>query len=103
MAAIEAIRTHLQRGDLTDGLVFDAVRIRLVEIGEAVKAISPELFATETGIPWAQVSAMRDHIAHQYFDTSHAIVAATISQDLPELEQSVRRLMGLVEDQRIPP
>jgi len=25
-AAIEAIHGHLQRGDLTDGLVFDAVR-----------------------------------------------------------------------------
>ena len=37
-AAIDAIRSHLQRGDLTDGLIFDAVRIRLLEIGEAVKA-----------------------------------------------------------------
>ena len=36
--AIDAICSHLQRGDLSDGLVFDAVRIRLLEIGEAVKA-----------------------------------------------------------------
>ncbi len=28
-------------GDLSDGLVFDAVRIRLLEIGEAVKALPP--------------------------------------------------------------
>jgi uncharacterized protein with HEPN domain len=35
-AAIEVIRSHLQRGDLSDGLIFDAVRIRLLEIGEAV-------------------------------------------------------------------
>jgi hypothetical protein len=32
-AAIDAIRSHLQRGTLADGLVFDAVRIRLLEIG----------------------------------------------------------------------
>ena len=38
-AAIDAIGSHLQRGDLSDGLVFDAVRIRLLEIGEAVKAL----------------------------------------------------------------
>ncbi len=37
-AEFDAIRSHLQRGDLSDGLVFDAVRIRLLEIGEAVKA-----------------------------------------------------------------
>jgi hypothetical protein len=29
-AAIDAIRSHLQRGDLSDGLSFDAVRIRLL-------------------------------------------------------------------------
>jgi uncharacterized protein with HEPN domain len=46
-AAIDAIRSHLRRGDLSDGLVFDAVRIRLVEIGEAVKALPEDLLATQ--------------------------------------------------------
>ncbi len=41
LAAAEAIADHLERGSLTDGLVFDAVGERLIEIGEAVKAISP--------------------------------------------------------------
>ncbi|WP_375479547.1 hypothetical protein [uncultured Jatrophihabitans sp.] len=36
--AITAIESHLSRGDLSDGLIFDAVRIRLLEIGEAEKA-----------------------------------------------------------------
>src|SRR6266567_101863 len=36
-AAIDAIRAHLQRGDLTDGLIFDAVRIRLLEIAKQSK------------------------------------------------------------------
>ena len=34
-AAIDAVRSHLLRGDLSDGLVFDAVRIRLQRIGHA--------------------------------------------------------------------
>ena len=37
-AAMDAIHSHLQSGDLSDGLIFDAVRIRLLEIGEAVLA-----------------------------------------------------------------
>lgn len=37
--AVDAIQNHLTRGDLHDGLVYDAVRVRLIEIGEAVKAI----------------------------------------------------------------
>lgn len=58
-AAITAMRSHLARGDLSDGLVFDAVRIRLLEIGEAVKGIAPSLLATEPGIPWKNIAAMR--------------------------------------------
>lgn len=63
-AAIEAIRSHLQRGTLSDGLVFDAVRIRLLEIGEAVKALPDDLLATQPAIPWRQIARMRDHLAH---------------------------------------
>jgi uncharacterized protein with HEPN domain len=51
-AAIDAIRSHLQRGDLSDGLIFDAVRIRLLEIGEAVKGLPDDLLATQPSIPW---------------------------------------------------
>jgi len=43
LAAAEAITAHLKRGDITDGLVFDAVRVRLIEIGEAVAALDPAL------------------------------------------------------------
>ena len=50
-AAIDAIRSHLQRGDLSDGLVFDAVRIRLLEIGEAVKALPAEKLSSQPAIP----------------------------------------------------
>ena len=32
--AIAAIRGHLTRGDLHDGLVYDADRVRLIEIGD---------------------------------------------------------------------
>jgi uncharacterized protein with HEPN domain len=92
LAAIDAIYAHLARGDLSDGLIFDAVRIRLLEIGEAIKAIAPAILAAEPEIPWREIARMRDHLAHRYFDTSHSVVAATVSTDLPILEQAVRRL-----------
>jgi uncharacterized protein with HEPN domain len=91
-AAIDAIRSHLQRGDLSDGLVFDAVRIRLLEIGEAVKALPAEMLASRPDIPWTQIARMRDHLAHRYFDTDHAVVRATVDYDLPELEHAVQAL-----------
>jgi uncharacterized protein with HEPN domain len=91
-AAIDAIRSHLQRGGLSDGLIFDAVRIRLLEIGEAVKALPDELLAAQPSIPWRQITRMRDHLAHRYFDTAHAILQATVDDDLPDLERAILAL-----------
>jgi uncharacterized protein with HEPN domain len=96
-AAVTAIHYHLERGDLSDGLVFDAVRVRLIEIGEAVKGIDADLLATEPTIPWTQVAGLRDRLAHRYFDTSHAIIAATIQHDLPQLAAAIERLSTRTE------
>ncbi len=92
LAAAAAIADHMGRGALDDGLVFDAVRVRLIEIGEAVKAIEPDLLAREPAIPWVDVAGMRNHLAHRYFDTAHGIVQATITDDLPPLVAAVQRL-----------
>ncbi len=92
-AAVAAISDHLGHGVLDDGLVFVAVRVRLIEIGEAVRAISPEVLEREPDIPWVDVAGMRNHLAHRYFDTAHAIVRATIEQDLPPLVAAVQRLL----------
>lgn len=41
---------------------------------------------------------MRNHLAHRYFDTAHAIVADTVATDLPPLVEATRRLLaGLSE------
>ncbi len=92
LAAIEAIRSHVARGRLSDDLVSDAVRIRLVEIGEAVKSIGGELLATEPAIPWKQIARMRDHLAHRYFMTEFEIIQDTIDNDLDPLVAAVERM-----------
>lgn len=91
-AAIEAIRAHLQRGSLADGLVFDAVRMPMLEIGEAVKALPADLLDTQPSIPWRQIARMRDHLAHRYFDTAHALMQATVDDDLPQLDLAIQQL-----------
>lgn len=90
--AIDAIRSHVARGGLSDGLVFDAVRVRLIEIGEAMKAISTELLDTEPGHPWSDIARMRDRLAHRYFDTNHGHVTAAVEHDLEPLKAAVLRL-----------
>ena len=90
--AIEAIRSHLAQGPLSDGLVYDAVRVRLIEIGEAVKGLPMGTVASEPGIPWRDIAGMRDRLAHRYFDSMHSIVQSTVANDLPLLERAVLRL-----------
>lgn len=92
--AITAIRSHLTRGDLSDGLVFDAVRLRLIEIGEAVKLLDHKVVASEPNVKWSDAAGMRDWLAHHYFDTSRAVVEATVMEDLPPLEAAVLRLQA---------
>jgi uncharacterized protein with HEPN domain len=95
-AAVDAIRSHVKRGPLSDGLVSDAVRIRLLEIGEAVKALPEELTSAEPDIPWRQIARMRDHLAHRYFMTESAIIKDTVDNDLGPLQDAVDRMRTLL-------
>ena len=82
-ASCAAIADYLARAGVDDDIVFDAIRVRLIEIGEAVKDIDPKLLEGEPGIPWTEISRMRDQLAHRYFDTAHSIVRATAANDVP--------------------
>lgn len=95
-SAIDAIRAHVNRGPLTDDLVSDAVRIRLLEIGEAVKQLDSRLTATEPGIPWRQIARMRDQLAHRYFMTDHHIIQETVANDLSPLQAALERMRSLL-------
>lgn len=72
--------------------------LRLLEIGEAVKALPADLLAAQPQIPWRQITRMRDHLAHRYFDTAHAILQATVDEDLPPLGQAVTELIRSLPD-----
>lgn len=90
--AILVIRKHLARGGFADGLVFDAVRIRLLEIGEAVKAIPPQLLETESSVDWPAIARFRDQLAHHSWDTAHAILQHVVDVELEEVLGAVQRL-----------
>jgi uncharacterized protein with HEPN domain len=78
------------------------VRIRLLEIGEADKPLPDGLLATQPWIPWRQITRMREHLAHRYFDTAHANLQATFDEDLPALELAARALARSLGGKAIP-
>nr|AGC71068.1 hypothetical protein [uncultured bacterium A1Q1_fos_324] len=94
LTACDAIASHMLKVDAEEDLVFDAIRIRLVEIGEAVKDLDPSLLVSEPNIPWAEIARMRDLLTHRYFDTVHAIVFTTARTDIPLLRAAIGRILA---------
>ncbi|MEN3360762.1 MAG: hypothetical protein V7637_4744 [Mycobacteriales bacterium] len=43
---------------------------------------------------------MRDHLAHRYFDTTHAILQVTVERDLPQLDRAVRALADSLDERQ---
>lgn len=77
------------------GRDFDTLRIRLLEISEALKSVDPELLANEPSIPWSDVIKMRDRIAHRYFDTAHGIIYGVAREEVPVLVKAIQRLLEI--------
>lgn len=61
--ACERIAEYAERSEASDDLVFDAIRMRLLEIGEAVKELDDEARRLAPEVPWAEIARMRDMLA----------------------------------------
>lgn len=83
-AAVDAIHAHEKLGRDAPA-VFDAVRMRLLEIGEAASGIEPAVRALAPDIPWSEIIGMRNWMAHRYFDTVYSYVWSTVDHDLTPL------------------
>ena len=77
-------------------MVYDALRVRVIEIGEAFKGIDPEVVDDVTGVPWKEIARMRDPLEHRYFDTDHAIVQDVVDNDLDPLADAVQFLIDRI-------
>lgn len=77
------------KSDIDPGMKFDAIRMRLVEIGEAVKGLSQSERNLAPEVPWRMISGMRNHLAHRYWDTAHPIVMNAAQHEIPALLATV--------------
>ncbi len=96
--ALRVVEQHLRRGPLDDLLVYDAVRVRLMEVGEAVKGLSPDVTGSRPDIPWRDIARTRDHLVHRYFATSVEIIAGMVSEGVPPLRTAVTALLAEQHD-----
>ena len=95
--AIDRIEKYAARGREEfeeDELIQTWFLHHLQLIGEAVRALSPELTQKHSGVAWSKIVGMRNILVHNYFSIDAAIVWAVIENDLPILKQQINELLN---------
>lgn len=66
-------------------------------IGEAAKRVPPSIRGNYPALPWRLMAGMRDRLIHNYLDVNHAVLWATLNEDLPSLISELRSITGDAE------
>ena len=83
-------------------LVQDAVVRNLQVLSESTTRLSEQIKATEPAVPWLEIKAFRNRLTHGYLAMDLDTVWEVIRQNLPELDDAVRRMRALPAGGREP-
>ena len=83
---------HLDRADLSDDTVFDAVCLRLSAAVESLSGLDDERRTALFGEDWRAMWGMRNRIAHGYVGVDRASIEATVNNDVPQLLSTLAAL-----------
>ena len=82
---------------LADPKTQDAVIRNFEIIGEAAKRVSAATQILEPGIPWERIAGFRDVLIHRYKDVDLELVWRRVEEDLPHLQENLKRLLHVLE------
>lgn len=95
--AIDRIESYTRDTSLelfeANSMAVDAVALNVLIIGEAAGHIPAEIRGRYPEVPWADMRAMRNVVAHQYRDVSVAVLWQTLTQNLPSLRPLLREIL----------
>lgn len=92
--AIEYIGEKTREEFFSDSQCQDAVIRRLEIIGEAARRISEETRTAYPDLLWSDMVSMRNVMIHEYDDVDLVIVWETIKNDLPQIVDSLEKILG---------
>ncbi len=94
--AISHIERYAVRGEKafrSDELIQNWMVWHIQIIGEAARALSPELRDRHPEVPWLDIMDMRNVLVHEYFGIDLDIVWRVIDRELPNLKRKVKAIL----------
>ena len=104
LEAIERIKKYTQDAEewRQDELVQTWVIHHIQIIGEASRALSPEMKARYPHILWRDIVRMRNILVHQYFDVDVATVQSVVDSQLPILRHDIQGILRAEFGESVP-
>lgn len=78
---------------LENTLVYDAVMMNFIIIGEACKRLPKEFKKANPQIDWKGIAGYRNYIAHEYFGVDAKIAWDSIQAELPRLKKELSGIL----------
>lgn len=77
----------------SDAIYRNAAALCILQIGELVGKLSEEFRLHHTAIPWRQIRAMRNIVAHGYGTIDPETTWEVIQDDIPKLKRSCQKFI----------
>lgn len=75
-----------------------ALKYELLVLGEAVTGLSDDLKQTFPELPWAQIRALRNVVAHEYFRVDVQVLYTVVTGDLPVLRPRLAEMLAALDE-----
>ena len=83
-------------GAFTQSAVYrNAVALCILQIGELVGKLTDEFKETYSNIPWKQIKAMRNIVAHSYGTVDPETTWEIVSDDIPALRKFCKEILPI--------
>lgn len=76
-----------------DPMCLDAVVLRFITIGEAVKQIPADIIACHPEVEWRKIAGLRDISVHSYYSVKPTILWGIIQNGLDSLEDAIEAMI----------
>jgi len=77
-----------------DQVYRNAAALCVLQLGELAGKLSDELKAAYDNVPWKQIRAMRNIVAHAYGTVDATITWEVITEDIPRLKKNCEEILN---------